>query len=158
MAETYQLFAFPAQAAARRGEWNDVAAVLDWLGSADWSCRPINAYGRVRRAEPHKLSLFALLILFDIACHAARNLHHPSDYNKYSFRMSDLNCRTLGCQPSLRPRKRDHPAGVGYRNYFPVFNSHAHAAACSQVKVERVIKITSVEFSKRIQSKRALNR
>ena len=35
MAETYQLFAFPAQAAARRGEWNDVAAVLDWLGSAD---------------------------------------------------------------------------------------------------------------------------
>jgi hypothetical protein len=35
MAETYQLFAFPAQAVARRGEWNDVAAVLDWLGSAD---------------------------------------------------------------------------------------------------------------------------
>ena len=44
MAETYQLFAFPAQAAARRGEWNDVAAVLDWLGSADLSCRPINTY------------------------------------------------------------------------------------------------------------------
>jgi hypothetical protein len=35
MAETYQLLAFPAQAAARRGEWNDVAAVLDWLGNAD---------------------------------------------------------------------------------------------------------------------------
>ena len=29
MAETYQLFAFPTQAAVRRGEWNDVAAVLD---------------------------------------------------------------------------------------------------------------------------------
>jgi hypothetical protein len=35
MAETYQLFAFPAQTAARRGEWYDLAAVLDWLGSAD---------------------------------------------------------------------------------------------------------------------------
>jgi hypothetical protein len=46
MAETYQLFAFPAQATARRGEWNDLAAVLDWLGSADLSCRPIDAYGR----------------------------------------------------------------------------------------------------------------
>jgi hypothetical protein len=56
----------------RRGEWNDLAAVLDWLGSADLSCRPINAYGRERRGEPHNLSLFALLILFDIACHAAR--------------------------------------------------------------------------------------
>jgi hypothetical protein len=64
-------FAFPAQAAARRGEWNDVAAVIDWLESADLSCRPINAYGRERGAEPHNLSLLALLILFDIACHAA---------------------------------------------------------------------------------------
>jgi len=82
MAETYQLFAFPAQAAARRGEWNDLAAALDWLGSADLSCRPINAYGPERRAEPHKLSLFACRILFDIACHAARNLHHLSDYNE----------------------------------------------------------------------------
>jgi hypothetical protein len=35
MAETYGFFAFPAQAAGRRGERNDVAAVLDWLGSAD---------------------------------------------------------------------------------------------------------------------------
>jgi hypothetical protein len=26
------------------------------------------------------------------------------------------------CQPSLCPRMRYHPAGVGYRNYFPVFN------------------------------------
>jgi hypothetical protein len=24
------------------------------------------------------------------------NLHHPSDYRKNSFRMSDLNCRTVG--------------------------------------------------------------
>jgi len=76
MAKTYQLFAFPAQAAAWRGEWNDVAAVLDWLENAELSCRPINAYGPERRAEPHKLGLCALLILFDIACHAARNLHH----------------------------------------------------------------------------------
>jgi hypothetical protein len=76
MAETYQSFSFPAQAAARRGEWNDVAAVLDWLGSADLSCHPINTYGPRRRGEPHNLSLFALLTLFDIACHAARNLHH----------------------------------------------------------------------------------
>jgi hypothetical protein len=76
MAETYQLFAFPAQAAARRGEWNDVAAVLDWLGNAELSCRPINPYCPRRRGEPHNLGLFALLILFDIACHAARNLHH----------------------------------------------------------------------------------
>jgi hypothetical protein len=64
---TTWLFAFPAQAAA-----NNLTAVLDWLGSADLSCRPINAYGPERRAEPHNLSLFALLILFDIACHAAR--------------------------------------------------------------------------------------
>ena len=91
MAETYQSFSFPAQAAARRGEWNDVAAVLDWLGSADLSCHPINAYGRGRRGEPHNLSLFALLTLFDIACHVARNLHHPSDYHKNLFRISDLN-------------------------------------------------------------------
>jgi hypothetical protein len=35
MVETYQLFALPAQAAARCGEWNDVTAVLDWLGIAD---------------------------------------------------------------------------------------------------------------------------
>src|SRR5665811_2010910 len=54
--------------------------------------------------------------------------------------------------PSLCPRIRDHPAGFGYRNYFPVFNNHAHAAACSQVKVEVMIKTTSVEFSQRIQS------
>jgi hypothetical protein len=53
---------------------------------------------------------------------------------------------------------RDHPAGVGYRNYFPVFNGHGHAAACSQLEVEVMIKTTPVEFSKRIQSKRALNR
>jgi len=152
MAETYQLFAFPTQAAARRGEWNDVAAVLDWLGSADLSCRPINAYGPERRAEPHKLGLFILLILFDIACHAARNLHHKSDYNKNSFRTSDLNCRTVRWKPSFCPRTGDHPAGVGYRNYFPVFNNHAHAAACSQVKVEVMIKTTSVVFSQRIQS------
>jgi hypothetical protein len=70
--KTTSLFAFPAQAAARRGEWNDVAAVLDWLGSADLSCHPINPYGPARRAESHKLSLFALLILFDMACHATR--------------------------------------------------------------------------------------
>ena len=76
MVETYQLFAFSAQAAARRGEWNDVAAVLDWLGSADLSCHPINTYGPRRCGEPHNLGLFAVLILFDIACHAARNLHH----------------------------------------------------------------------------------
>jgi hypothetical protein len=79
MAETYQSFAFSAQAAARRGEWNDVTAVLDWLGSADLPCHPINTYGPRRRGEPHNLGLFAVLILFEIACHAARNLHHLSD-------------------------------------------------------------------------------
>src|ERR1035437_9528907 len=64
------LFAFPAQAAARRGEWNDVVAVLDWLWIADCSCHQINPYFAGRRAEPHNLSLFSLLILFDMACHA----------------------------------------------------------------------------------------
>jgi hypothetical protein len=49
------------------------------------------------------------------------------------------------------PRMRDYPAGGGYRNYFPVFNQ-AHAAACSQVKIEVMIKTPSVEFSQRIQS------
>jgi hypothetical protein len=47
---------------------------------------------------------------------------------------------------------RDHPAGVGYRNYFAIFNNHDHAAACSQLEVEVMIKTTSVEFSQRIQS------
>ena len=78
MAETYQLFAFPVQAAARRGEWNDLAAVLDWLGNAELSCRPINPYGPRRRGELHNLSLFALLILFDIACHAARTSEYDA--------------------------------------------------------------------------------
>src|ERR1035438_9705672 len=130
MAETYQSFAFPAQAAARRGEWNDVAAVLDWLGNAELSCRPINAYGPRRRGEPHNLSLFALLTLFDFACHAARNLQHLSDYNKNSFRMSDLNCRTVRWKPSLCPRTRDHSVGFGYGKYLPVANRAAHGAAC----------------------------
>jgi hypothetical protein len=143
-------FAFTAQAAARRGEWNDVAAVLDWLGNAELSCRPINPYGPRRRGEPHNLSLFALLTLFDIACHAARNLQHLSDYNKNSFRMSDLNCRTVRRKPSFCPRARDHPVGFGYRNYFAVVNHGRHGAACSQVIVEVVIKITSVELSQRI--------
>jgi hypothetical protein len=71
---SHQLFVFPAQAAAQRGEWNDLAAIFDPCGSEELSCRPINAHGRERREEPHNLSLFALLILFDIACHAARNL------------------------------------------------------------------------------------
>ena len=143
-------FAFTAQAAARRGEWNDVAAVLDWLGNAELSCRPINPYGPRRRGEPHNLSLFALLTLFDIACHAARNLQHLSDYNKNSFRMSDLNCRTVRRKPSFCPRARDHPVGFGYRNYFAVVNHGRHGAACSQVIVEVVIKTTSVELSQRI--------
>jgi len=43
------------------------------------------------------------------------------------------------------PRPRDHPVGFGYRNYFLVVK-HGHGAACSQVTVERVIKITSVEL------------
>jgi hypothetical protein len=59
---TARLFAFPAQGAARRGEWNDLAAVLDWLWIADCSCHQINPYFAGWRAEPHKLSLFALLI------------------------------------------------------------------------------------------------
>jgi hypothetical protein len=107
-----------------------------WLGSADLSCHPINAYGPRRRGEPHNLSLFALLTLFDFACHAARNLQHLSDYNKNSFRMSDLNCRTVRWKPSLCPRTRDHPVGFGYGNYLPVANRAAHGAACSQVTVE----------------------
>jgi hypothetical protein len=52
-------------------------------------------------------------------------------------------------QPSLGPRIRDHPAGVGYRNYFPV-DTRDHSAS-SPSMVERVIKATSVEFSYRIQ-------
>ena len=60
------------QAAAWRGEWNNLAAVLDWLGIADCSCHQNNSYNPGRRAEPHKLSLFALLNLDDMACHAAR--------------------------------------------------------------------------------------
>jgi hypothetical protein len=46
-----------------------------------------------------------LLILFDMACH-----------------VRDLNSRTVRWQPSLCPRACDHLAGVGYRNYFSVFN------------------------------------
>jgi hypothetical protein len=139
MAETYQLFAFPAQAAARRGEWNDVAAVLDWLGSADLSCHPNNPYGPERRAEPHKLSLFALLILFDIACHN-------------SFRMSDLNCRTVRWKPSFCPRLRDYPVAFGYRNGFPANRAVGHAAPCSQVIVEVVIKTKVAPFSHRLRN------
>src|ERR1017187_7325025 len=107
-------FAFTAQAAARRGEWNDVAAVLDWLGNAELSCRPINPYGRERRAGPHKLRLFSFLILLYIACHAARNLHHQSDFNKNSIRMSDLNCRTVRWKPSSCPCVCDYPVAFGY--------------------------------------------
>src|ERR1035437_690422 len=93
-------FAFTAQAATRRGEWNDLAAVLDWLGNAELSCRPIDPYGLRRRGEPHNLSLFALLTLFDIACHAARNLQHLSDYNKNSFVSGVLSLYPLarGCR------------------------------------------------------------
>jgi hypothetical protein len=40
---------------------------------------------------------------------------------------------------------RDLPAGVGYRNYFPV--DIRARSTCSQSAVERVIKATSVEFS-----------
>ena len=127
-----------------------MAAVLDWLGIADLSCHQINPYGPGRRAEPHNLGLFALLILFDIACHAARNLHHLSDYNKNSFRMSDLNCTTVRWKPSFCPRVRDHPVAFGYRNCFAANRAVGHGAACSQVIVEVVIKITSVELSQRI--------
>ena len=66
------LLVFPAQTAARQGKWNDVAAVLDWFGVADLSCHQINPYFAGRRAEPHNVSLFALLILFYMACHAVR--------------------------------------------------------------------------------------
>jgi hypothetical protein len=112
--------------AARRGEWNDVAAVLDWLGSADLSCPQINPHGPESRAE------------------------HLLGYNENSFRMSDLNCRAVRWKPSLCPRTRDHPVGFGHRNYLLVVK-HAHGAACSQIAVERMIKTTSVEFSPRIQ-------
>ena len=67
-----------------------------------------------------------------------------------SYVRSNMVLSGFRWQPSLCPRMRDHPAGVGYRNYFFVFN-RAHAAACSQVKVEVMIKTTSVEFSQRIQ-------
>jgi hypothetical protein len=43
----------------------------------------------------------------------------------------------------------DHPAGVGYRDYFPV--DTRGDLACSQSMVERVIKATSIEFSQWIQ-------
>jgi hypothetical protein len=39
----------------------------------------------------------------------------------------------------LYPSIRDHPAGFGHKKYFPV-NNRAHAAACSQVTFEQVIK------------------
>jgi hypothetical protein len=44
-------------------------------------------------------------------------------------------------KPSLYPRIRDHPAGVGFRNYFPIEN-HAYSA-CSQVAIETLIHQTS---------------
>ena len=47
-------------------------------------------------------------------------------------------------QSSLCRRIRDLPAGVGYRNYFPV--DIRARSICSQSAVERVIKATSVEF------------
>jgi hypothetical protein len=46
------LSVFPPQAVARRGEWNDLAAVLDWLGIADCSCHQINPYFAGWRADP----------------------------------------------------------------------------------------------------------
>jgi hypothetical protein len=57
-----RLYVFPARAVARRGEWNDLAAVLDWLGIAELSCQQINSYVAGRRAEPHNFSLLSLLI------------------------------------------------------------------------------------------------
>src|SRR5665647_851238 len=71
-------------------------------------------------------------------------------YSKNSFRMSDLNCRTVRRKPSFCPRARDHPVGFGYRNYSAANRAEGHDAACSQFTVEVVIKITSVELSQRI--------
>jgi hypothetical protein len=45
----------------------------------------------------------------------------------------------------LRPRIRDIPAGVGYRNY-PIINGRGHAEAVSQLEVEVMIIIAAVEF------------
>jgi hypothetical protein len=55
-------------------------------------------------------------------------------------------------KPTLIPRARRHPVGFGYGNYLPVAN-HAHAAARSQVTVERVVKITSPTDSRTLDSK-----
>jgi hypothetical protein len=70
---------------------------------------------------------------------------------EFSHIQDNIVLSGLRRQPSLFPRMRDHSAGVSYRNYFPVFNNHAHAAACSQVEVEVMIEATSVEFSQWIQ-------
>jgi hypothetical protein len=131
MAETYQLFAFPRK--PLRGAVNGMTWQPCSIGSGAQICPVDQSMHMVGQAwEPHKLSLFACLILFDIACDAARNLHHLSDYNKNSFRMSGLNCRTVRWKPSFCPRTRDHPVGFGYGNYLPVANRAAHGAACSQ--------------------------
>jgi hypothetical protein len=55
--------AFPPHAAARRGEWNDLAAVLDWLGIAELSCHQINPYVAGWRADP---AAWPLDLRFDI--------------------------------------------------------------------------------------------
>lgn len=75
-----------------------------------------------------------------------------SDYNKNSFRISDLNCRTVGWKPSFCPRARDYPVAFGYRNWFPANRAVGHGAACSQVIVEVVIKTKLVPFSHRLRN------
>ena len=92
-------------------------------------------------------------LLYSVPCSAL--LNYLFGYNKNSFRISDLNCRTVRWKPSLCPRMRDHPVGFGYRNYFPVNWAVGHGAACSQVEVEVVIKTKSVEFSHRLRNFRS---
>jgi hypothetical protein len=49
-------------------------------------------------------------------------------------------------KPSLCPRIREIPAGVGYRNY-SIINGRGHGESCSQLEVEVMIIIASVEFT-----------
>ena len=69
--------------------------------------------------------------------------------------MSDLNFWTVRCHPSLCPRLRDLPAGLGYRNYseFTGVATYGlgHGPAGSQLEVKVMIMIASVEMPKPIQ-------
>jgi hypothetical protein len=65
MAETYQLFAFPAQAAARRGEWNDCPPCSigsgAQIGPVDQSMHMVGRGVRSRTSSASLLCSFSLI-------------------------------------------------------------------------------------------------